>query len=166
MLTITKGSIIRLEYQLQVKGGEIIESSAKDGFIRYTHGEGQMLPALESRLEGLSVGDEKAGVIPAAEAFPEKDMPTKDIPRREFPAEEKLEVGKLFQATGPDGTPLGFQVIEATADVVKVRLLPALAGKDLEFKVKVLGIDDPKTQRREGIAPPPPPADALDLVEE
>lgn len=166
MLKIAKGSIIRLEYQLKVKGGEVIESSAKDGFIRYVHGEGKMLLALESRLEGLSVGDEKAGVIPAAEAFPEKDMPTKDIPRGEFPAGEKLEVGKLFQATGPDGTPLGFQVIETTDKAVKVRLLPALAGKDLEFKVKVLGIDDPATQRREGISPPPPPADALGAVEE
>lgn len=163
MLKISKGSIIRLEYELKVKGGAVVESSQKDGFIRYTHGEGTMLPALEKRLEGMGTGEEKTGVIPAAEAFPEQDMPTTEIPRREFPAGEKLEKGKLFEAKGPDGNPLAFQVIESDDKVVKVRLQPPLAGKDLEFRVKVLGIDDPASKRREGMAPPPPPADALEV---
>ena len=45
-----------------------------------------MLPALEKRLEGMAVGDEKKGLIAANEAFPEDSLPTKDMPKKEFPA--------------------------------------------------------------------------------
>jgi FKBP-type peptidyl-prolyl cis-trans isomerase SlyD len=165
-LTINKGSIVRLEYELKVKGGEVIESSAKSGPIRYVHGEGKMLPALEARLQGMGVAEERTGVIPAAEAFPEDKLPLTEMLRKEFPAGEALQVGRMFEARNAAGQPISFKIARIDGDKVQVKLLPPLAGKDLEFRVKVLGIDDPKAGKREGIAPPPPPADALGLKEE
>jgi FKBP-type peptidyl-prolyl cis-trans isomerase 2 len=66
---IARGLSVLIEYELKVKAGDVIESSAKNGPIRYVQGEGRMLPGLEQRLEGLSPGDERAGEIPAREAF-------------------------------------------------------------------------------------------------
>ena len=160
-MEIKKGEKVRLEYELRVKGGEEIESSKKSGPIVYEHGAGKMLPALEKRLEGMSIGDEKRGVIPAVEAFPEASLPTRELPRKEFPAGEKLDSGRVFQAKGPTGQPVTFQIIGVTDEKVTVRFLHPLQGKDLEFYVKVLMIDDPRARRREGLAPPPPPAEAV-----
>src|SRR5262245_13221254 len=156
-LKISKGSIVRLDYELKVKGGDVVESSAKSGPIRYVHGEGKMLPALEARVEGMGVAEEKSGVIPAGEAFPEDKLPTTEMLRKEFPEGADLKVGGMFEAKDPQGQPISFKIVKVDADKVEVRLIPAIAGKDLEFKVKVLGIDDPKAGKREGIAPPPPP---------
>ena len=60
----------------------------------------------------------------------------------------------IFQAKGPHGEAVSFKVISATADKVTVRLLHPLVGRDLEFKVKVLSVTDP---RFPGCAPPLPP---------
>jgi FKBP-type peptidyl-prolyl cis-trans isomerase SlyD len=159
-MKVAKGHIVRLSYELRVKGGDVLETSAQSGPIQYVHGEGKLLPALEKRLEGMEIDGEKKGTIPAAEAFPEQSLPTREIGRGEFPKGEKLDVGRVFEAKGPTG-PVMFKVVSVDADQVKVRFLPAMFGKDLEFQVKVLMIDDPKTQKRESTAPPPVPADAL-----
>ena len=161
-MNVAKGHSVRIAFELKVKGGAVIESSAKNGSIDYIHGEGKLLPCLEKRLEGMAVGEEKRGVIPAKEAVGEESqMPTKKLRRQDFPAEAKVEKGLLFEAKGPGGQPLNFKVIEAKGDDVTVRLLHPLMGKDLEFYVKVLMIDDPQARRREGLAPPPLPPEAI-----
>jgi FKBP-type peptidyl-prolyl cis-trans isomerase SlyD len=165
-LKIGKGCVVRLEYELKVKGGSVIESSSTSGPMRYVHGEGKMLPALEKRLEGMAVTEEKKGDIPASEAFPEEGLPALDMLKREFPSGEKLEPGRLFEAKGKDGRPIALKIVKVDGDKVQARFLHPLSGKDLEFRVKVLGIEDPKSGIREGVAPPPPPADALGLTEE
>jgi FKBP-type peptidyl-prolyl cis-trans isomerase SlyD len=164
IVKVTKGETIRVEYELKVagKGGEVIESSKRSGPLTYVHGEGKMLPGLEKRLEGMAAGEEKRGTIPAAEAFgTEASLPIKELPRKEFPKDEKLEVGRLFQARGPNGQPVSFKIVSEGKDVVKVRFLHPLVDKDIEFYVKVLMIDDPKNKKRATVAPPPPPADAV-----
>ena len=166
-MKISKGQTVRVDYELKVKGGDVIESSAKSGPVTYVHGDGKMLAALEAQLEGMEIGGEKKGTIPAAKAFgDESKLPTKDIPRREFPEKEKLDVGRIFEAKGPDGSPVRFKIVSADAKVAKVKFLHPLADKDIEFRVKVLMIDDPKSRKRAGVAPPPPPADAVGLKEE
>jgi FKBP-type peptidyl-prolyl cis-trans isomerase SlyD len=164
-MNVAKGNIVRLEYELRVKGGEVLETSEKSGPIQYVHGEGKLLPALEKRLDGMEIGTEKKGTIPAAEAFPEQSLPSRDIPLAEFPKGDKIEVGRVFQAKGPTGQPVMFKVFAVEKDAVKVRFLPPVFGKDLDFRVKVLMIDDPRSQKREVVAPPPMPADALDEPE-
>jgi FKBP-type peptidyl-prolyl cis-trans isomerase 2 len=165
-MQITKGEKVRLEYELKVKGGEVLESSKQSGPILYEHGAGKMLPGLEKRLEGMAIGDEKRGVIPAAEAFgTEATQPTTEIPRSSFPKGEPLDVDRAFEAKGPQGQPVTFKIVKVTDDKVTVRFLHPLMGKDLEFYVKVLMIDDPTSRKRAAVAPPPPPTE-IDLEED
>jgi len=160
-MKIATGLSVRIDYELKVKNGDVIESSAKSGPLRYVHGQGKMLPGLEKRLEGLSPGDERKGEIPAREAFGTEDsLPLKDMARRDFPAGAAPAPGVVFQAKGPHGEPVSFKVVSASADKVTVRLLHPLVGRDLEFRVKVLAVDDPRH------APPLPPGVVeLDLDE-
>ncbi len=154
-MKIGRGVSVRIEYELKIKGGEVIESSAKTGPLQYVQGAGKMLAGLEKRLEGLSAGDERTGVIPAAEAFGTEDaMPRKTMTRKEFPEGISPRAGLIFQAKGPHGEAVNFKVISTTADEVSVRLLHPLVDRDLEFKVKVLSVTDP---RRPASAPPLPP---------
>lgn len=164
-MKIAKGHKVRIEFDLKVKGGDVIESSAKTGPIEYVHGEGKMLPGLEQRLEGMAIGQETKGVIPANEAIPEDKLPTKDILLTEFPKGENLDVGRVFQAKGPAGEPIAFRIVSVDKTKAVVRFLHPLAGKDLEYRVKVLMIDDPQAKKR-AVAVPPPPADALEVEEE
>lgn len=157
-MKIATGHKVRIEFELRVKGGDKIEHST----VEYIQGEGKILPAIEKRLEGLAIGQEKAGDIPAKEALIEESLPTKEIPRSEFPKEAKLSEAQIFEAKGPDGSSVHFKVVKIDSSKVTVRFLHPLLGKDLSFKVKVLMIEDPKAKRR-AVAVPPPPAAALGI---
>src|SRR5436190_23699030 len=106
-MKVAAGLSIRIDYELSVKGGDVIESSSTSGPLTYVHGQGRMLPALESRLVGMGPGEEKRGEIPSREAFGTEDsMPLKDMKRTEFPADAKLDAGSVFEAKGPGGAPI------------------------------------------------------------
>jgi FKBP-type peptidyl-prolyl cis-trans isomerase 2 len=147
--------IVRIDCELRVSGGEVIESSQRSGPVEYRHGSGKLLRALEAKLEDMGVGDEKSGTITADETGPELASEL-TVPRGEFPGDAKLEVGAKFEAKGPAGTPIQLEVLEVATDKVVAKVLHPLAGKDLEFKVKVLSV-----------RPPPPPvpkgAEVLEL---
>ena len=150
-MKIAKGLAVQIEYELSIKGGDVIESSQRSGPLRYVQGQGKMLPGLESRLLGLQPGDEKSGEIPAREAFGSEDtLPVKEMARKDFPKDAKLEAGSVFEAKSPTGEPLRLKIVSATTDKVKARLLHPLVGRDLSFRVKVLSVSDPRR-------PPPAP---------
>jgi FKBP-type peptidyl-prolyl cis-trans isomerase 2 len=159
-------SIVRIEYEIRVKGGDVIESSDKTQPLQYVHGDGRLLPALEKRLEGLSVGDSREGDIPAAEVVPPADqLPTRVVPRRELAGKGTPTVGQLFEARTPDGAPVKLEVVAIDDEKVTMRLVPPLAGKDLAFKVKVVRIEDPASHTVSTLRKPPPPlpAEALHI---
>jgi FKBP-type peptidyl-prolyl cis-trans isomerase 2 len=150
-MKIASGLAVKIDYELAVKGGDVLESSARSGPRRYVHGQGKMLPGLESRLLGLAPGDEKRGEIPAREAFGSEDsQPIKDMTRRDFPKDAKLEAGSVFEAKSPTGEAVRLKIVSAAGDKVQARLLHPLVGRDLVFRVKVLAVSDPNR-------PPPPP---------
>ena len=143
-MKVEKGKKIKMEYELGVDGGDVIESSATRGPLEYIHGAGKMLPGLETRIEGLGVGDEREGVIPPAEAYgTEESLPTTSLPRSSFPAEEGLEVGKVFEAKDVSGAPVSFTVTKVEDANVTVRFNHPLAGRSIRFKVKILDITEP-----------------------
>jgi FKBP-type peptidyl-prolyl cis-trans isomerase 2 len=154
-MRVAAGLTISIEYELRVKGGDVIESSTKSGPLRYQHGSGKMLPGLEKRLAGMAPGEERQGEIPAAEGFgTEASLPTKDMPRSEFPGGKMPALGLVFAAKSASGEAISFKVIAAAGDKVTVRLMHPLVGRDLTYRVKVLSIDPPS---RPGAAPPLPP---------
>jgi FKBP-type peptidyl-prolyl cis-trans isomerase 2 len=164
-MKITPGSVVRIEYEIRVKGGDVIESSTKSGPLQYTQGEGKLLPALEKRLDGLSAGQTLEGEIPAAEAMPEDKLPTRTIPRAEFPSSGPIVVGSAFEAHTANGGVVNLRIVAVDEKQVTARLLPPLAGKDLAFKVRVVRIEDPVSHLVSVVHKPPPPipAEALKI---
>jgi FKBP-type peptidyl-prolyl cis-trans isomerase 2 len=165
-MRVAPGSIVRIEYEIRVKGGDVIESSTKSGPVQYVQGEGRLLPALEKRLEGLETGASLEGDIPAAEAIPPEDtLPTRTIRRSEFPSKGPIEVGAMFEARAAGGVAIDLRVVAVDDEHVTARLLPPLAGKDLAFKVKIVRIEDPVSHLVSVVRKPPPPlpGEALNL---
>ena len=157
-MKIAPGSIVRIEYEIRVKGGDVIESSTKSGPVEYVHGQGKLLPALEKRLVGLETGASLEGEIPASEAIPPEDtLPTRAIARSEFPSAGPLEIGALFEAHTVGGGVIDLRIIALDAKTVTARILPPLVGKDLVFKVRVMRIEDPVSHLVSVVRKPPPP---------
>ena len=162
-MKVAQGCKVTIEFELKAKGGDVIETSRKSGPLQFVQGEGKLLPALEKRMEGMEVGEEKRGEIPAREAFGnEEALPTKVVLRKEFPEGEKIEQGRVFAAKGPAGQLLSFRIIQIDGENVTVRFRHPLAEVDIAYWVRVLVIDDPSQKKRAAMVPPPPP-EALGL---
>jgi FKBP-type peptidyl-prolyl cis-trans isomerase SlyD len=170
-MKVEKGFIVRMDYEVRIKDGDVIESSSNAGAIEYEHGTGKMLPGLEKKLEGQSAGHEIKGEIAAVDVLgPEDGFPTSPLLKANFPKDVEMKVGATFEAKTPKGDPMLLKVVDVGADSATMRLLPVIFGKDLTFRAKILMIQDPKSGQKVVVdrKPPPPPAAALkvDIVEE
>lgn len=161
-MVIKTGQVVRIECELKVSGGEVIESSKKSGPIEYKHGSGQLLVSLEKALEGLKVGDEKKGTIKAKDAFGAVASLEQKLSRKSFPADAKLDVGTRFEAKIANGTPVILEVTKIDGDDVHTKVIHPLADKDIDYEVKVLAIRPPPPP----VPPPPQSLDGDDLLQD
>ena len=86
-MKITQGSIVRLDYELRVKGGDVIESSARTGPLQYVQGEGKLLPAAREAAHRPRGGREARGGDPRGRSraggghAPDAQDPAQGVPR-------------------------------------------------------------------------------------
>ncbi len=137
-MKIEKGSVVEIDYTLHLGDGELVDASEPDEPLTYLHGEGQIVPGLESALEGLGIGDKKQVVVAPAEGYGEHDpRGVQEVPKQAFPSDFQPEVGMELTAEGPGGEAVPFSVREVKPDAVVIDLNHPLAGKTLHFDVTV-----------------------------
>ena len=90
----------------------------------------------------MELNVEKEVKIPAAEAYgePRGDLLQK-VPRDKLP-EGELKVGMMLMVTLPQGQQIPAKIAEVTPEVVMLDLNHPLAGKNLNFKLKVVEISE------------------------
>lgn len=137
-MKIASGSVVGIDYSLHLGDGRVIDASGPGEPLTYLHGEGQIVPGLESALEGLSIGDQKQVVVAPGDGYGEHDpRGVQEVPRAAFPAEFDPQPGMELTAEGPDGEPVPFAVREVRPESVVIDLNHPLAGKTLHFDVTV-----------------------------
>jgi FKBP-type peptidyl-prolyl cis-trans isomerase 2/predicted Fe-Mo cluster-binding NifX family protein len=137
---VRDGRVITVDYELKDAEGRLIESSSSSGPMRYLHGAGAILPGLEKGLAGLEQGASTVIEVPSAEGFGERDeRRVIEVARGQLPAD--IQVGAMVTGEGPQGQRIPFTVIEIGEDAVRLDGNHLLAGKDLVFEVKVVGVE-------------------------
>ncbi len=137
-MKIANGSVVGIDYSLHLGDGEVVDASAPGDPLTYLHGEGQIVPGLESALVGLSVGETKQVVVAPAQGYGEHDpRGIQQVPKGAFPPGFEPKVGMQLTAEGPNGDAVPFTIREVRADDVVIDLNHPLAGKTLHFDVTV-----------------------------
>ncbi len=148
-MQITKNAVALIEYELKDDAGEVIDSSKGHDPLPYLHGAGNLIPGLESELEGKGSGDSFQVRIPPEQAYGERDeRMVMDVPRAELPPDVDIQPGMQFQAEGPQGA----QVVTVAAvegDSVKLDGNHPLAGVPLNFDVKVVEVREASAEELE-----------------
>jgi len=143
---IRDGSVVRFEYTLSDDNGEIIQSNRGQDPVTYTHGQHEVIPGLEKGLSGMEVNEQKSIRLRPEEAYGPVDAKAfKEVPKTEIPA-EALKVGTPLSARGPEGKDVIIQVHEVKQKTVILDFNHPLAGKTLNFDVKVLAIQPGQLQ--------------------
>ncbi len=138
---IRNGSVVRFEYTLSGENGEVIQSNKGKDPVTYTHGQHEVIPGLEKELSGMKVNEEKNICLQPEEAYGAVDPKGfKEVPKTEIPA-AAIEVGTPLSARSSEGEDVIIRVHEVKQKTVILDFNHPLAGKTLNFDVKVIDIE-------------------------
>lgn len=137
---ITEGSKVSLEYTLNIDGGETVDSNTGDEPLVYTQGNQEIIPALEEELQGLAPGDEKQVTLEPEEAYGTVDPDAfREVPLEQIPEDARSE-GQLLVMQDQQGNQQQIKVSEIRDETALLDLNHPLAGKTLQFDVKVVDV--------------------------
>lgn len=140
-MLIADQHVVTIDYTLSNDAGEVIDSSAGAEPLVYLHGAGNIIAGLENALLGKQIDDEIEVSIEPEDAYGEYSAELiTTLGREMFEGVDELQVGMQFHASAPDG---GMQIVtirEIDGDDVIIDGNHPLAGQQLNFKVKVVGV--------------------------
>jgi len=143
--TVEKNVVVSLDYVLKLDNDEVIDRSEKNAPLEYLHGYKNIVPGLESELEGLKIGEEKSVTVPAKLGYGERDSEeVAEYPRDTFPDSLNLEVGEpIAMRDSESGESFQAYITEIQTDKVLLDFNHPLAGETLHFKIKISGLREP-----------------------
>ena len=136
---IEDGRQVSMAYTLTIEG-EVVQSNTAEDPLVYVQGSGQILPALENELLGMTAGDQKAVHLAAADGYGEIDQTAfREVPLNRIP-EQAREVGTMLRA---EGRAAPIRVAEISEDGAVLDFNHPLAGRDLNFNVTIVSVQAP-----------------------
>src|SRR6185369_12169167 len=94
--------VVSFHYTLRDPSGRVIDTSAGSDPVTYLEGAGQIIPGLDGQLRAAQTGEKSRVIVPAKEAYGERDPgQVQRVKRAILPVEGELKIGDQFQ-TGAD----------------------------------------------------------------
>ena len=142
-MQIVDNHVVTLDYTLTDDQGAVLDSSEGRADFTYLHGASNIVPGLERALAGKSAGDELTVHIEPEDAYGERvNELVQQVPGDMFETEQEITVGMQFHAQAAEGQMVVVTVTEIDDETVTVDGNHPLAGKALNFDVKVIDIRD------------------------
>lgn len=141
-MQISANKAVSIDYTLTNNQGEVIDTSSGREPLAYLQGHGNIIPGLESALEGKAAGDNIKVTVAPADGYGERDDSlTQAVPRQMFENADEIQIGMQFQTMSEHG-PHVVTVISIDADNVTVDANHPLAGETLNFDVTIVEVRD------------------------
>ena len=135
------GRKVKFDYVLTVDGKEF-DSSRASGQVTYKQGDGTIIPGLAKQMQGLAAGEEKSITVKPEEAYGKANPDSiREVPLSAMPRDVELKAGTMLQGKNPDGRKFPVRIVEVKKDTVVVDHNHPLAGKTLDFKVKIVAVE-------------------------
>jgi FKBP-type peptidyl-prolyl cis-trans isomerase SlyD len=147
--TVQNGLVVSMEYTLHVDEEEVDSSQGQDP-LQFLVGHGNIISGLEREMIGMKVGESKDVVIPPADGYGEFDEEAfMSVPRDAFPKDIPVEEGTELTVRDDTGQPRYARIETVDGDTVTLNFNHPLAGDELHFNVKVVGVREPSSEELE-----------------
>ena len=146
-MVVTKNNIISIYYSVTDMDGNEIDSNKEFAPLQYLHGGGNILPFLETALEGAVINEERKVTLGPHQAYGDyNDQLIISVDKEKFPA----QLGRPEQGMIVNIDEGGEMVVIALKDnkVILDGNHP-LAGKTLHFSAKVVSVREATTDEIE-----------------
>lgn len=139
-MDIAPDTVVTFHYTLRDENGEELESSRGDDPDAYLHGHGNMIPGLETAMNGRAPGDTFSVTVPPAEAYGERDpYKLQRVPVKHLAYRGRLAPGMVVQLNTEQGL-RAVTVIKAGRHSADIDTNHPLAGKPLTFDIEVVDV--------------------------
>jgi FKBP-type peptidyl-prolyl cis-trans isomerase SlyD len=138
-MKIEKDRVVRFHYTVSEPGQPALETSREGKPLSILVGHGNIIPGLETALEGREAGDTFEVTVAPTEAYGERrDGFTQRVPRKHFKNARLVPGMQVVMPT--EMGPRAMTVLKVGMSVVDVDLNHPMAGKTLAFAVDVLDV--------------------------
>jgi FKBP-type peptidyl-prolyl cis-trans isomerase SlyD len=147
---IARNKVVRFDYTLTNDAKEVLDSSQGGEPLTYLHGAGNIIPGLETALEGKGAGESLNVRVAPAEAYGERDARlVQNVPREMFEDSGEIQTGMQFHSADDQGHVTVVTVTQVTEEIVTVDANHPLAGVPLNFAVTIVDVRDASPEELE-----------------
>lgn len=140
-LTVGPGTQVTLHFALELDDGSVVDSNFDADPVTFIVGDGNLLPGFEEALLGLQAGDEKSFTITPEKGFGGYNTENiQEFPRDQFPADVELNEGLVLSFSDAQSNEVPGVVQEFDENTVTVDFNHPLAGRDIEFSVRIIDV--------------------------
>ncbi|HEX55259.1 MAG TPA: peptidylprolyl isomerase [Candidatus Altiarchaeales archaeon] len=141
-MPIKIGDKVRVEYVGTLDDGTVFDSTERHGEpLEFEVGAGQVLKGFEDAIIGMEKGEEKEIRLEPKDAYGEhKDELVQVIAKEQIPSIECPEIGMMLIVDLPSGLQLPAMITDVAEDTITIDFNHPLAGKALNFRIKILDV--------------------------
>ncbi len=141
-MVVTKGDKVKVEYIGSLEDGTVFDRSKEGNPLLFSVGSRQVIPGFEQAVEGMKLNEEKKVNIKIEDAYgPRREDLVRDLPKTSLPEDLKMEKGKILRLKTEEGRIVMGKIVDIKEDNLMVDFNHPLAGKNLTFELKVVGIE-------------------------
>jgi peptidylprolyl isomerase len=140
------GDTVSVLYVGTLSNGSVFDSNINKTPLIFKIGAHTVIPGFEEAVIGMTKGQVKTVQIPVDKAYgPYKSELVMTVDRSLFGPETIPEAGMYYVVTNPqDGSQIAIKVVNVTRDTVTIDQNHMLAGQDLTFTIRLIGITQGK----------------------
>jgi FKBP-type peptidyl-prolyl cis-trans isomerase SlyD len=148
---VSTGKQVSIEYTLTLEDKTVVDSNVGADPLTFIQGSHNIIPGLESALDGMKVGESKQVTVTPEDGYgPLNKDAVSEIEKTYIP-EDSLKVGAVLQGQSPDGKVIIARVVEIKEETVMLDYNHPLAGKTLNFDVEIMDVQNGPKQVIPGI---------------
>ncbi len=138
---VKKGDKVKVEYTGKLDDGTVFDSSEGREPLEFEAGSGQVIKGFDEGVIGMEKDEEKEIKIGPKDAYGEHNPDIiKKFPKDKLPKEKEPEPGMMLMLNTPDGKQFPVKISAVDDKEVSIDMNHPLAGKNLNFKIKVVEI--------------------------
>lgn len=141
MTKVTNGATVEVHYTGTLADGTVFDSSIEREPLKFTLGQGMLIPGFEAGIMDMEVNDKKVVFIPSDQAYGQRhEEMLHEVQKSQLPQEIEPQVGMPLVSQTPEGQEMHFIIAEVKENSIIVDGNHPLAGKDLTFEIEVISI--------------------------
>jgi FKBP-type peptidyl-prolyl cis-trans isomerase 2 len=142
MAEAQNGNTVKVHYTGKLEDGSVFDSSVERDPLKFTLGQGEVIPGFEEAVVGMELEETRTTTIPADKAYgPHHSEMVVKVDRNQLPPDLEPEVGQALQLRQEEGRTIMVTITELSESSVTLDANHPLAGKDLTFDIQLVAIE-------------------------